>query len=602
MCSCLSHNHKQLIRIIKNFQDVLKQPFSTTILTHYRETTILSETYVFNLKPDTTELVYEAHQEMNKENQNENENNMLEEMVRDAYSRIEFVKETESKAIRRRALVDLFKKLKGENVCSRYKLLLAEGEIYKKTHFDSKIVFNALKYSAIEKEKLQEKLQKLTKYYFKTADNVNVIFGLPSFHQHLTPYEVDAMKGFSFNLFILMAKYSAEVTTLSNQIKKLWKLFMHFPNPTSKNIVVNERIPNLISECTTLCFSASEIIEQLHYIHTSYIQADESKIGSQLSAYLGVWKATLLFKTKQSITFGFDQAYVEEFSLNLQQILKELTQTVAILKEEGREKYKSSILQIERISWILNQKIPEFLSISTVPFDNKSESAVEKTIEALMEKISNKVIDPTKGLFEAEETHITEVCMLNLPFQFEETILKPIQNKQSFAYEKARKLLLVMHTFSVKTLLHGLNYLHSLSKCSHLFSAVFCGLLKNGFCIHEETETEEGKNENQQLIQEAEGLGLGEGQGKNDISDLITHEEQIEGNKGEEMGEEEEEGKTEEKKELDKGFDMEEDFEGILINNLNFCRESRRSRRRRQKRSRREKRRRFAERNGRGYG
>ncbi len=105
-----------------------------------------------------------------------------------------------------------------------------------------------------------------------------------------------------------------------------------------------------------------------------------------------------------------------------------------------------------------------------------------------------------------------------------------------------------------------------LGKLQYVTFCIFRTLLAHGFCRSKEEDAEgDGNAGNMQFEDDVEGTGMGEGDGKKDVSDQIEDEEQLLGLKGDS---EKADAKPEEKKDpddMDKGLDMENDFEGDMF-------------------------------------
>lgn len=103
-----------------------------------------------------------------------------------------------------------------------------------------------------------------------------------------------------------------------------------------------------------------------------------------------------------------------------------------------------------------------------------------------------------------------------------------------------------------------ISYEKACLKLNYLCIKIFLSLIYEGFCAEEEGE--ENADDKPENLEFDDGVGMGEGEGFDDVGDEIEHEEQLEGLEGEQH----EEQKNEKKKE-DKGFEMENDFEGDMF-------------------------------------
>lgn len=104
----------------------------------------------------------------------------------------------------------------------------------------------------------------------------------------------------------------------------------------------------------------------------------------------------------------------------------------------------------------------------------------------------------------------------------------------------------------------------SVTKLTYVTSALFAGVVEEGFCIPdgEEGEPQEGEEK----ITQGTGLGDGDTQGAKDISDELQDEDQLLGaqQKGQQEQKQEESAPEPEGPDAPKGVEMEEDFEGAL--------------------------------------
>ncbi|KAL7716713.1 Midasin [Entamoeba marina] len=106
---------------------------------------------------------------------------------------------------------------------------------------------------------------------------------------------------------------------------------------------------------------------------------------------------------------------------------------------------------------------------------------------------------------------------------------------------------------------HFISSLHihkSLRKFTMMCINTFGTLYQDGFCNQEETEADGEGEKGEEFV--ADGTGMGEGKGLDDVSKEIKDQEQLAGLQGEKQ----EEQNPQDKQEMDKGFDMQQDFDG----------------------------------------
>ncbi|UPR03955.1 midasin [Chloropicon primus] len=99
----------------------------------------------------------------------------------------------------------------------------------------------------------------------------------------------------------------------------------------------------------------------------------------------------------------------------------------------------------------------------------------------------------------------------------------------------------------------------ALAKLTHICSSVFVGLCKDGYCSP--PDASDRRVDENGAFEEADGVGMGEGEGAKDVSDKIENEEQVEGLKGDDPGED----KEAQPEENTKGVEMGDDFEGNMF-------------------------------------
>ena len=567
--SCITRNHAQLMSIIKDFAYILRMPFSTSVLTVHRDRTILSEQHVFTLQ--------QAEEKANQKLGSAEPQNALEELVEEIHGRIASVKESESKATRRRALIDLFKKLKAENVGSRYKQYLVEGAemLYQKKHFESETVAKASK-NAKEKESLK----KSSRYYFEALQNLNVMLTLPAFHEHLSRQEIEAMKGFAYNLVVRMGLYAEKLCTVANTSVRLRKLLRKFPEGLlagDSNEILKKTTERkaLVEDCLGLWRGSYKIVVQLAEVHGKYTGGKMApEITERIKAYLLVCEKAETLKKLEKDPVAYNSRIMVLQRTELEQISAELSKLISSLRNSAETVYAEPIAQLERYGWVFPDKLAQLgESIKATTKDNivvpnfalqKILADFETALSRIVVEVKNAGAEPLPML-DSEETLLTSLCNLGIWELFSGRVVSGLEDAPDLAtIAKARELLgMVLEILEKKYLLRGTVHVHDLSKCTHLITTIFANLLKNGFCVHDKAEDEDEAKENQKMTEELDGMGLGEGQGRQDISEQLQHEEQIEGMKGEAVQDDEAPG-PEEKKDLDKGFEMEEDFEGKM--------------------------------------
>ena len=100
----------------------------------------------------------------------------------------------------------------------------------------------------------------------------------------------------------------------------------------------------------------------------------------------------------------------------------------------------------------------------------------------------------------------------------------------------------------------------SSAKLLYVLLCLFTALYSRGFC--RQPEEEDGDDEEGDVEDDVQGTGMGEGEGKEDVSNELQDESQIEGLQGEEKAEP---TPQEEKPDTDKGMEMEQDFDGEMV-------------------------------------
>jgi hypothetical protein len=120
---------------------------------------------------------------------------------------------------------------------------------------------------------------------------------------------------------------------------------------------------------------------------------------------------------------------------------------------------------------------------------------------------------------------------------------------------------------AVEAAFEGLLTMHKgFAKLQYVLLRVFRTLLSKGLCSDKVADSEEGEGEggDGQPFQEADGTGMGSGEGMNDVSEQIEDEEQLLGLQGEDDGVPEEQRELS-KEEAEKGVEMANDFEGEMF-------------------------------------
>lgn len=104
-------------------------------------------------------------------------------------------------------------------------------------------------------------------------------------------------------------------------------------------------------------------------------------------------------------------------------------------------------------------------------------------------------------------------------------------------------------------------YCRELAKFTYIMVNTFLSIIQVGYNLPSEAPDNEDCEDN---AQDAGGIGIGEGQGKQDVSDQIEDESQIEGLKGDQPDQTQEENKPEQPKdEEDTAIETEMDFDGL---------------------------------------
>ena len=519
--NCLNRNHVQLVKILKNYDDILKMPFRTTVFAWSRNENVLSEAHVFQLpKEQDTELIL---------TQDINYNPIWTEINNIIHSQLEVLKENESLASRRRALISLFKQLKEEKVKNIYKQLLAESKIYQRQHFDTDTIHKALNKDSMNL------IEKISKYYYKSIDNANVMFGLPAYNERLIAQEIEGMKGFAYNLTYIMNTYATKLITIAREQIELNRIIEQLSNSLSEEVICKESVDGYIKELISLCDNVRMILLQME--STSSVK-EYIKMVNELPKDLIAYDFKLLKRLIEDI--------------------KELNNTLRIILESISSLYSEAVHTLSRYYWIIHNKVLEFevfilnYKVAYIP----PQSSVEKFIKNVKDNVLKIANTPLTSSLEFEESLLNSLEKLNISNSIKNNLINIITkapNKENI--DNTRSFIKELTINLNKYLVRGVKHLHSYSRAVQLITTIFANILKNGFCIREHSE--DNAEENKNLVEELSGMGLGEGTGRQDVSDQLQHEEQIEGLKGEEQ--ERNEGPD---KDLDKGFDMEEDFQG----------------------------------------
>ena len=496
----------------------------------------------------------------------------FEEFADIIFERLAVIEPTNSMAMRRRALLDLFKMLKDNNVESRYRKLMQEKDIYKYSHLNLDWI------KKIRREPLNILVDEKThSYYYKSIDNINTIFALPSYHTHLTGQEAEVIKGFGLNLIILMSdqlKICTEIWKSYSACKKVCKLI-----PREVRETISDKESKLLDLGTgkklhnAICLIESSLIpllKQMNKINSIYYLNKISSISEILLDIENKWTSSVASRNKDAIIFYCDvaekciseivnlansvtkaaedilskaySAFKEIIERDLRPLLNEISTLAKNVENEVKIKpcQNPSYFDSSSIMPILFGIDQELMTIFSQPqaenatiFSNQILSFFGNKHPSISEVIRNSL-------------NSTPVCRLDL--------LTPssLQTLHS-TYSSVISSLAIIFPLST-------HYFHTQAKLTYVLTSIFCNLMKNGFCIHEKQDQEQEAEENQKAIQELAGMGLGEGVGKQDVSDQIQHEEQIEGRIGEEKDDDNDEFPKDEKK--DQGFEMENDFEG----------------------------------------
>ena len=116
----------------------------------------------------------------------------------------------------------------------------------------------------------------------------------------------------------------------------------------------------------------------------------------------------------------------------------------------------------------------------------------------------------------------------------------------------------------------AVSFYRNMAKLEYILLRIFRVLIAKGFCNSDAVDEEEGDGEgdasNMKFEDDVEGTGMGEGEGKNDVTDQIENEEQLLGLKNDS---EKEDKNTNDQKQLNEeqaetGMEMEADFDGEL--------------------------------------
>ncbi|BBM98800.1 midasin [Marchantia polymorpha subsp. ruderalis] len=116
----------------------------------------------------------------------------------------------------------------------------------------------------------------------------------------------------------------------------------------------------------------------------------------------------------------------------------------------------------------------------------------------------------------------------------------------------------MLHIAGMHLLFNYISLHKSVTKLGYILGNLFLSLFTEGFCRTKDGEGEDGANN---FEDDAKGTGMGEGEGKKDVSEQIEDEEQLMGDSDKDKDAEKEEGG----KKPDKGVEMEQDFNGEMM-------------------------------------
>lgn len=93
----------------------------------------------------------------------------------------------------------------------------------------------------------------------------------------------------------------------------------------------------------------------------------------------------------------------------------------------------------------------------------------------------------------------------------------------------------------------------------------FSSLFSEGFCTQsQQDDSKAGDQSGGKLQDDVEGTGMGEGQGKQDVSEQMTDEGQLEGDSASKKEEGKDEEAKEERAKEEEGVEMTSEFEGEM--------------------------------------
>lgn len=151
--------------------------------------------------------------------------------------------------------------------------------------------------------------------------------------------------------------------------------------------------------------------------------------------------------------------------------------------------------------------------------------------------------------------HLSEICEASSKQTFE-TSVDRVLAKMMTCFEPICRCLRDAVADGWMEFLH---FHRSTSKLAFICLNVILGLIQDGFCT--EDDIEDKKPDGQGAFEE-EGTGMAEGEGRNDVSDQIEHEEQIQGTRNQQNDENPHLPNSDDAR----GIEMEQDFEGQLEN------------------------------------
>lgn len=96
----------------------------------------------------------------------------------------------------------------------------------------------------------------------------------------------------------------------------------------------------------------------------------------------------------------------------------------------------------------------------------------------------------------------------------------------------SRQLLFPMHMISGAFWRESLRYVSfhkAVAKLAYVTTSLFAGLVREGFCVQEDTKDGDVDNREGGSLEEEEGTGIGEGTGRKDVSEKIDNEDQVVG-------------------------------------------------------------------------